>query len=78
MGNICSDADDTISDESKGNKQTVNGRVVKTNSSPIEIIERLPSTSGATTVWNLTQRQRDECEEIFSVFEEDDGKFIFT
>lgn len=41
------------------------------NSLPM-VMERVDSS--IDTVWNLTKRQEDECEEIFSVFEEDDGE----
>ena len=35
-------------------------------------------TSGSATVWKLTKRQEDDCEEIFSVFEDDEGKLFTT
>lgn len=70
MGNICSEGDSNDKpDASKGPND--DEEILKTNSS-IEVMERSPS-SGANTVWNLTQRQQNDCEEVFSVFEEDDG-----
>lgn len=70
MGNICSEGDSAAkSNTSKGPPD--DEEILKTNSS-IEVMERSPSSS-ADTVWNLTQRQQDECEEVFAVFEEDDG-----
>jgi len=72
MGNICSEGDSAEkSDASNGPND--DEEILKTNSS-MEVMERSPSSS-ANTVWNLTQRQQDECEEVFSVFEEDDGKY---
>jgi len=71
MGNICSEGDSAAkSNTSKGPPD--DEEILKTNSS-IEVMERSPSSS-ADTVWNLTQRQQDECEEVFAVFEEDDDK----
>mmetsp|Transcript_10383 Transcript_10383/g.19437 ORF Transcript_10383/g.19437 Transcript_10383/m.19437 type:complete len:239 (+) Transcript_10383:363-1079(+) len=43
-----------------------------TAATPALAFERVDSSIN-NTVWNLTKRQEDECEEIFSVFEEDDG-----
>jgi len=71
MGNICSGGDDVSKPEepsSNGNEQ-----LVKTNSCT-EVMERKPDSGDDDTVVNLTQRQRDDCQQIFSVFEEDDEK----
>jgi hypothetical protein len=55
-------------------KQTSNTStsVGGTKGTPALVMERVDSS--INTVWNLTKRQEDECEEIFSVFEEDDGE----
>lgn len=58
-----------------GRKKNSNNETTNTNrtqtSSPSLVMERGDSSNA--TVWKLTKRQEDDCEEIFSVFEEDDG-----
>lgn len=58
----------------QNHKQTSNTStsVGSTKGTPALVMERMDSS--INTVWNLTKRQEDECEEIFSVFEEDDGE----
>lgn len=72
MGNIClepdrknNQMDDHASDH--GVEEAKSG----------EVMERGTSASShheGKTVWNLTDKQKDDCENIFGVFEEEDGK----
>lgn len=66
MGNFCSKGDSAAKSDASTGPQDL-----KTNTS----MEMERSPSGANTVWNITQRQQDDCEEVFSVFEEDDGTY---
>jgi hypothetical protein len=77
MGNIClepdrknNQMDDHASDH--GVEEAKSG----------EVMERGTSASShheGKTVWNLTDKQKDDCENIFGVFEEEDGEYyIFT
>ena len=73
MGNIClepdrknNQMDDHASDH--GIEEAKSG----------EVMERGTSASShheGKTVWNLTDKQKDDCENIFGVFEEEDGEF---
>lgn len=74
MGNICLEPDrknnkmdDHASDH--GIEEAKSG----------EVMERGTSASShheGKTVWNLTDKQKDDCENIFGVFEEEDGKYF--
>jgi hypothetical protein len=62
MGNFCSEGDSAAKSDASTGPQD-------------DSMEMERSPSGANTVWNITQRQQDDCEEVFSVFEEDDGTY---
>lgn len=72
MGNICLEPD------RKNNKMDDHGSdhgIEEAKSG--EVMERGTSTSShheGKTVWNLTDKQKDDCENIFGVFEEEDGE----